>query len=170
MTPTLDVRIVPVLAGEQAVLRHLIDLYAYDFSPLLGLDVGDDGRFAFRDLTPFWTDDWRHPFFIRVGDKLAGFALVEDRSRLSGATGVRDMAEFFVLRKYRRLGIGERAARLIFQRLPGRWEVRQRAQNSEASAFWRRVIGRYTGGRFDDLTWDDTCWRGPVQRFTCPAR
>ena len=165
MTAAPEVQVVPALASQQAILRHLIDLYAYDFSALLGLDVGDDGRFAFRDLGPFWTDDWRHAFFVRVGDKLAGFALVEDRSRLSGTAGVHDMAEFFIVRKYRRQGVGERAARLLFQHFPGRWEVRQRAQNPEATAFWRRVIGRHTGGNFEDAVWNDAAWQGPVQTF-----
>jgi predicted acetyltransferase len=165
MMEALEVQVVPALAGQQAILRHLIDLYAYDFSAFLGLDVGDDGRFAFRDLAPFWIDDWRHPFFVRVGDKLAGFALVEDRSRLDGTVGVHDMAEFFILRKYRRQGVGARAARLIFQRFPGRWEVRQRAQNTDATAFWRRAIGGHTGGNFDDALWNDAAWQGPVQSF-----
>ncbi|HEX2658856.1 MAG TPA: GNAT family N-acetyltransferase [Polyangia bacterium] len=164
-TTLLDVRIVPARADEQASLRHLIDLYAYDFSALLGLDVGDDGRFAFRDLAPFWTDDWRHAFFVKAGDKLAGFALVEARSRLSGEPGVHDMAEFFILRKYRRQGVGERAACLVFQRFPGRWEVRQRAENADATVFWRRVIDRYTGGIFEDVVRADAAWRGPVQSF-----
>jgi predicted acetyltransferase len=165
VTPAREVQVVPVLASEQAILRHLIDLYAYDFSPLLGLDVGDDGRFAFRELAPFWTDEWRHAFFVRVGDKLAGFALVEDRSRLDGRAGVHDMAEFFILRKYRRQGVGAHAARLIFQHFPGRWEVRQRAENADATAFWRRVIDSHTGGKFEDALWNDAVWQGPVQTF-----
>ena len=165
MTPPPEVQVISALPSQETTLRHLIDLYAYDFSALLGLDVADDGRFAFRDLAPFWTDDWRHAFLVRVGDRLAGFALVEDRSRLDGTAGVHDMAEFFILRKYRREGVGERAARLLFQRFPGRWEVRQRPENREATAFWRRVIERHTGGRFEDALWNDAAWQGPVQAF-----
>ena len=165
MTEAPEVQVVPALASQQAILRHLIDLYAYDFSALLGLDVGEDGRFPFRELAPFWTDDWRHAFFVRVAGKLAGFALVEDRSRLDGTTGVHDMAEFFILRKYRRQGVGAQAARRLFQRFPGRWQVRQRAQNPDATAFWRRVIDRHTGGNFEDALWNDATWQGPVQIF-----
>ena len=150
---------------EQEILRRLIDLYAYDFSEALGLDVRDDGRFPFRELGPFWTDDWRHPFFGWVDDRLAGFALVEDRSRLDGAVGVHDMAEFFVMRKYRRRGVGERIARSIFDRFPGRWEVRQRPENPAATTFWRRVIDRHTRGQFREVVWDAPSWHGPVQSF-----
>jgi hypothetical protein len=41
--------------------------------------------------------------------------------------------------------------------------VRQKKQNQAATAFWRRVIGRYA--RFDEELLDDERWRGPVQRF-----
>jgi predicted acetyltransferase len=164
-TGEVAVQVVPVLPHEQEVLRRLIDLYAYDFSALLGLDIGEDGRFPFRELTPFWTDGWRHPFFVRVNHKLAGFVLVEDRSRLDGTEGVHDMAEFFILRKYRRRGVGERAARDVFDHFPGPWEVRQRAENTDATAFWRRVIDRHTHGRFRETVGEAASWPGPVQCF-----
>jgi len=101
-----EVSVVHAAEHERPVLRHLIDLYAYDFSEQLGLDVEEDGRFAFGDLTPYWTDPARHPFLVRAEGRLAGFVLVHDRSRLTGAAGIHDMAEFFVLRKYRRQGVG----------------------------------------------------------------
>jgi predicted acetyltransferase len=50
------------------------------------------------------------------------------------------MAEFFVLRKYRRQGLGRDAAQTIFRRLPGPWTVRQQLTNPAATAFWRRAI------------------------------
>jgi hypothetical protein len=37
---------------------------------------------------------------LRVEGRLAGFALVSRRSRLTGAAGVFDMSEFFVMRRY----------------------------------------------------------------------
>jgi predicted acetyltransferase len=150
---------------DQARLVALFELYAYDFSEILGLDVGDDGRFRVPVLDAYWTDPRRHPFLIRVEERLAGFALVQRRSRLTGDEAVHDVAEFFVMRRYRRHGVGERAARWLFGRFRGRWEVRQKPENEAATAFWRRVIGRYSGGRFENVVWDDERWRGPVQRF-----
>jgi len=154
---------------EQARLKALFELYAYDFSELLGLDVGDDGRFRSPALDAYWTDPRRHAFLIRVDERLAGFMLVQERSRLTGEDGVRDVAEFFVMRRYRRHGIGEQAARWLFDRFRGRWEVRQKPENEAAIAFWRRVVDRYSGGRFENVVWDDDQWRGPVQRFDCAA-
>ena len=97
-------------------------------------------------------------------DDLAGFAIVDSQSRLTGAPGW-DMNEFFVLRRHRRTGVGAGAAGAVFDLFPGAWEVREIVRNTPAQAFWRKVIGRYTGGRFTEEAWDDARWRGPVQRF-----
>jgi len=94
----------PADAAEQPVLENLFQLYAYDWSELGWLDVGQSGRFADPSLAVYWQDDDRHPFLIRVDGRLAGFALIAARSRLTGAADVFDMAEFFVMRKYRRRG------------------------------------------------------------------
>jgi predicted acetyltransferase len=151
---------------EQPLLENLMQLYAYDWSELRDADVGDDGRFAAMELAPYWLDAWRHPLVIRVEEKLAGFALVLERSRLTGSSGVFDMAEFFVLRRYRRRGVGMAAACAAFDRFKGPWEVRQRDENGAATAFWRRAIGGYTQGHFEELRWNAAEWTGPVQRFT----
>ena len=98
---------------DRARLAALFELYSYDFSEVLDLDVGDDGRFAVPVLDRYWTEADRHPFLIRVDARLAGFALVHERSRLTDREGVRDMAEFFVMRRYRRRGVGAQAASQI---------------------------------------------------------
>jgi predicted acetyltransferase len=160
----------PAAPEERAALANLMQLYVYDWSELGGLDVRADGRFADYPLDAYWRDDWRHPFLVRVDGKLAGFALVAARSRLTGAAGVNDMAEFFVMRGYRRKGVGLSAASAAFDRFPGRWEIRQRDENVAATAFWRRVVARYTGGRYEEVRWADDAWTGPVQRFSTDDR
>ena len=59
-----------------------MQLYAYDWSELVPLDVGDDGRFAEQPLDAYWVDAWRHAFVIESDGKTAGFALVLGKSRL----------------------------------------------------------------------------------------
>jgi hypothetical protein len=38
-------------------------------------------------------------------------------------------------------------------------------QNVAAQAFWRRVIGDYTAGHYEDIVLDNDNWHGPVQVF-----
>jgi predicted acetyltransferase len=155
----------PASREQEGVLANLMQLYAYDWSELGTLDVGEDGRFADYPLAAYWQEEWRHPFLLRVDGKLAGFALIAGRSRLTGEPGVFDMAELFVMRRFRRRGLGLAAAGAAFDRFPGPWEVRQRDENVAATAFWRKVIDRYTGGDYREVRWDDAAWVGPVQRF-----
>ena len=155
----MNVQIAPAGAEDESVIAALLQLYVYDFSEMLGLDVTDEGRYHVPPT------EGRDAFLLRVDGKLAGFALHIGKSRLTGEEGVHDVAEFFVLARYRRAGIGEQAARWLFDRFPGRWEVRQKAENTRAIAFWRRVIDRYTGGRFEEEVLADDRWHGPVQRF-----
>ena len=166
----MEPELVRATASDAPIFDRLIQLYAYDFSEFMGWDVGDDGRFDDHGVAPLRVDPLRHPFLIRVGDKLAGFVIVDQQSRLWPAEPASDVAEFFILRRYRRLGVGARAAVQVFDRFAGRWEVRQTARNTAATAFWRRVIGQYCGGNFRELVLADERWRGPVQVFASPPR
>ena len=166
----MDVALEDVPPSGEPVLARLMQLYAYDFSEIMALDVGEDGRFAgSRVLATCWSEPWRHPYFVRVGGQLAGFAILDERSRLTGDPEVADVAEFFVMRRYRRQGVGAKAAALAFARFPRRWEVRQTAANVAATAFWRRTIAAYAG-KFDEVVVDDDRWRGPVQSFDARMR
>lgn len=147
---------------DKAVLRQLLELYAYDFTEFDGADVDEHGLFGYHRLDHYWTDEGRYPFLVRVAGKWAGLALVRDVTAVDGSVA-HSMAEFFLMRKYRRHGIGEMVARHLFDMFPGPWEVGQITTNLPAQAFWRVVIGRYTGGRFEEVHRDD--WDGPMQTF-----
>jgi predicted acetyltransferase len=156
----------PASSTERVLLENLAQFYYYDFSEVLEFDVGNDGRFGGVDLTPYWLDEWKHPFLLRVDDKLAGFALISERSKISGKSGVFDLTEFFVLRRFRRQGVGRAAAFAAFDRFAGPWEVRQREENPDATAFWRRTIDEYTRGVYEDTRWVRPQWSEIVQTFS----
>lgn len=128
-----------------AVIRNLFALYAYDMSEFAGLDVDDDGTFSIPlSLASYWVGPdaaQRHPFLVRADGKLAGFALVR---QIAADPTTYDMGEFFILRKYRRSGLGRDTACRLFDRFQGHWEVRELPSNTAAQAFWRRIIADYT--------------------------
>ena len=136
-------------AGPQDIKRmeNLMHLYLYDFSEFDQADVDEDGCFRDEHLPLYWQEPERHPFLIRVDGNLAGFILVRGVKEDSPG-GYHSVAEFFVLRKYRRSGVGRQAARDIFTRFPGRWRVSQLENNLPAQAFWRKIIHEYTRGQF----------------------
>ena len=149
-----EVVIVAAAATDKSVVRNLLELYLHDFSEMTAADVDEHGLFGYDYLDHYWTEADRHPFLIRADGHLAGFALVR-----SGAP--HDMAEFFVLRKYRRGGVGLLAARALFAMFPGEWQVREMTANPGATAFWRRAIPV----PFEE----EVIAAGPLQRFRIEA-
>jgi predicted acetyltransferase len=106
----------------------------------LDIRPGQDGRFGYQKLPLYWTDPNRQPFLIYVDDELAGFVLLQKGSQISDDKDVWDMAEFFVVRSYRRKGVGMKAAWEIWEQFPGKWEVRVSDKNPMAKLFWERAI------------------------------
>ena len=147
------------------VLGQLFQLYAYDFSEFVKLDVDEHGRYAGPAFQGYFGDENCFPYLVQVDGRLAGFAIVRRGSRLCREDNAWDMEEFFVLRRYRRCGVGREVACLLFERHIGWWELRQRRENSVAIAFWRATVDAFTGGEFRETLLDDERWRGPVQRF-----
>ena len=81
-----------------------MELYQYDFSELLNTDLDEHWYFGYSYLDYYWVESNRYPFVVRVDDKLAGFALVNKSTCLLDSQYA--LAEFFILRKYRKQGIG----------------------------------------------------------------
>lgn len=151
---------------HKPTLANLMQLYLYDRSEIARDDVDDQGRFSYPCFDCYWIEADRHPFLITVDERPAGFALVSRNSRLRMPFEGHVVGEFFVMRKYRYVGVGRAAAIQLFDRFPGPWEVASPAINVPAQAFWRSVIQQYTGGHYTESWLQNATWRGPVQLFT----
>ena len=91
----------------------------------------------------------RYPFLVLVANKPAGFAFIGGEA--TQAETEFSIGKFFVLRKFRRQGVGQQFAFHVFDQFRGQWEVREVVQNKVAITFWRKVIDRYTKGGFREL-------------------
>jgi predicted acetyltransferase len=142
-----DTSVEVVSATEEPLLANLLELYIHDLSAVFpGLEVGPDGRFGYPPLQQYWSQpNRRFPFLLRCAGRVAGFALVQRGSPVADDPDALDMAEFFVLRQYRRRGVGARAATLVWDRLPGSWTIRVLENNTRALAFWREVVSDFVG-------------------------
>jgi predicted acetyltransferase len=147
--PEVSVR--PATEDDRPVVVALAQLYMHDLSAVEDWELDETGRFGVRCLTGCWpepgevTDVARHPFLIRADDRIAGFAVVDGVSRVTGDRTVTDMAEFFVVRRWRRHGVGRTAAHQLVAAFPGRWEIRPFPGYPPAAAFWRRVSAELAG-------------------------
>jgi len=162
-----SMRVEVVQAGEdlKPVVLNLGMYYIYDYSEFLGFSCQPDGLFRTSQWAKYWTEPGRSAFLVKVDGEVAGFVLVGPDGTQSGTQF--DVGQFFIMRKFRRRGVGERVAFDVFDRFRGRWEVRVLVQNGPAVAFWRKVIRRYTDGKYHELPEPVQCgeWRDIVLTF-----
>jgi predicted acetyltransferase len=142
-TSPVNVELIPSLPEQESVLANLLELYAHDFSSFMDLELGADGRFGYKHLPLYWTESGRYPFFIKANGHWAGFVLLNKGSQISGDGDIWDMTEFFIVRGYRRLGVGMKAAHEVWKQFPGNWEVRVIDRNQKAKEFWARAISEF---------------------------
>jgi predicted acetyltransferase len=172
--PRPPVEVVRASLADRAFLGGMFQYYIYDFSEFQAAESPDfelnaEGRFDPYPLDGYWSDPGRIPLLIRIAGRTVGFALINDVSH-AGETCDRSMAEFFVLRKHRRDGVGARAVAEILARYPGRWEIAIARRNIPALAFWPRVVGALDGVRgLRTKVMDEALWRGPVLMFEVVA-
>jgi predicted acetyltransferase len=143
-----DVVLDAATLADAGLLSNLLELYIHDMSEAFpGIELGADGRFGYGALPLYWSEpERRFPFLIRRDARVVGFALATRGSPATDDPSVFDVAEFFILRRYRRSGLGRRAAFLLWDRLPGHWMVRVSLGNRGALPFWSRVIADFSGG------------------------
>ncbi|MBV9698271.1 MAG: GNAT family N-acetyltransferase [Gammaproteobacteria bacterium] len=150
---TVSVRDARAAPGDRLWIQGVYREYLDDLNPGTGLfprlpEVGH--REA--DLIAHWfADPNTYPLVILRAEEPVGFARV--RRVLGAASPTRidyHMPEFFITRLRRRLGIGRTAVHLILNRFAGRWEITEYLRNESAVQFWRRVVGAYTRGDYQE--------------------
>lgn len=157
-----QIEIRPANKEQQPILANLLELCAHDFSETWLFDIGDDGFYGYEYLPLYWQEANRFPFLIYVFGKIAGLVLVQQGSALDNDPQIWDIAEFFILRKYRKQGIGTWVVHKVWQQFKDRWQVRVLQKNVIARAFWVQAIEQFTGNEVaivtitdkDNYNWD----------------
>ena len=146
MTESNGTSLIAAEPRDEQLLSNLLELYIHDLSAAFPhIALGADGRFGYPHLPLYFSErERRFAFLIHHDSKLAGFALVTRGSPLSQDPDVYDVAEFFVLRRHRRTGVGREAAFLLWKQLPGKWMVRVSEANPSALSFWSKVVAEFS--------------------------
>ncbi|QKE64533.1 GNAT family N-acetyltransferase [Aquipseudomonas campi] len=136
----MQIELLPTSADQQALIANLYQFYAYESSDWEQEDVEVDGRFYIHapHLQRYWQEpDWSASLVL-VDGFIAGFLLIE-RSELPGVDAL-EFADLFILKKYRRLGIGRALVEQVMVAGGGRWVVSFYEQDNLARQFWQRLL------------------------------
>jgi predicted acetyltransferase len=153
--------LIPASAADRPVIDRLMQLCLYDMASDRPFPIGPDGRYDYGFLDAFWD----HPYLFQADGQIAGFALVIRHCPVTGTAPCWFMAEFFILRSFRRRALGQTMLQAILTRHPGRWHIANQTVNTAADAFWSRVIpsdGRTTRPvHFDGDDWIVRAFEAP---------
>lgn len=181
MTPAFT--LVQVKEADYTLIQNLIRFYVYDLAEHAGWACPPNGLYGGCDDQPHyfgrlpddpndrWPEGWTGTGFkILLGQEIAGFCLV--RFYAKEDTRLNDIGEFFILRKFRRQGLGQAVAHTVFDRYPGHWQIRQLIENRPAQAFWRHTIATYTKKGYSESRSliPEYNIEMQIQRFTSPPQ
>lgn len=145
--------------SDYDIVQNMSRYYIYDLSEYTGWSCSLDGQYAGCDE---FFEDWytgrNHPYIIKVDGEFAGFAGV----KYDACNDEYEIQEFFILRKFRRQGVGGIIASMLFDLYHGNWIVQQLAVNTPAINFWQVMINAYTKGEFVNEGLSESPW-GDIQ-------
>jgi len=164
-----DLQVEAAGTAQQPLIEAMLQLYTHDFSEHWSGtprgELGEDGRFAPYPIDDYWREDGRVPLLFRRAGRPVGFALL-NRFAHSGLPVDISMAEFFVVRKHRRSGLGRVALDTILDRHRGLWEVAVVRRNLAALAFWQSALeGSHAVSGLEWRDQRDARWDGTIFRF-----
>lgn len=142
----------PATLQEYPIMQNMGRFYVYDMSEFMGEQPGwempEDGLYECIDFKKYWETNEAFPFLIRYGSELAGFVIVDKKG--SDASIEFNMAQFFILRKFKHKGIAKYVAQQCFAKFQGVWEVMVMPHNVGAYAFWEKTISSFTSNHYHE--------------------
>ncbi|GHU23971.1 hypothetical protein FACS1894172_16420 [Spirochaetia bacterium] len=144
----MNITVEPVKIEEKEILKNLLEKYLYEFSQWEKEDVNNLGLYGYDYLDHYWTEKNRFPFFIKVEHTLAGFVMINDYPESDIKTDY-TMSEFFIMHKYRCLGIGTYTAHYLFDKFKGKWQLKYHPKNTASEQFWIKVVNECTKGNYE---------------------
>lgn len=144
------IKLIPASLKDYPVIQNMGRFYVYDMSEYLGDEDGwqipEDGLYECIDFKKYWQTDDAFPFVIRYENELAGFVIIDKKGSEAGIDF--NVAQFFILRKFKNKGIGCYVAHQCFDKFQGVWEVMVIPGNTGAYEFWKSIIKNYTADDF----------------------
>ena len=151
----MSIEILKVNKKDKDIIANLMQFYQYDFTDFGGEHLGERAKFTYKYFDCYWEDSDRHPFLILYDKQIAGFSFVNEYSHL-GYENAHSIAEFFILRYFRKKGIGFQAAKKIIEKFPGKWEISQTEKNVNAQKFWLKFVRSLKGQDFEKVVLNES--------------
>ena len=133
----MEIRLENVQPEKKEALFRLLQYSLFEESITDLNEMNEDALFEYPWFDAYFVEPQREAYFIReqASKKLLGFAMVRMHE-----DGRHSIAEFLVVPKYRRCGVGTKAAKACFALHDGLWEVKPVLGSERAQLFWKQAI------------------------------
>ena len=140
----MNIVLCKVKNAEKDILFRLLQYSLFEESENDLNEMNEKALFEYKYFDKYFTDIDRDAYFIKQKEtnRLLGFVMVNEYVQL--CNNGHSIAEFLVIPKYRRNGIGKKVAFQIFDKYLGNWEVSPSYNSEKAYSFWNKTIGEYT--------------------------
>lgn len=171
-----SIQLIEAQEGDLDKIENMTALYMYELSRECGRSsqrwaLPEAGIYDSIDVKNYLHEKDRKAFLIKAFNEVAGFILINQvcQKQLSDW----NVAEFFILARYQKHGIGKMAAFALWDRFHGNWEVAVHPENSSGLGFWRKVVSSYTDGIFyetlEKVTYDQDVPKRHIFSFLSSA-
>ncbi|MCL2774092.1 MAG: phosphotransferase [Oscillospiraceae bacterium] len=152
----IKIDILKVPFEKKHILRNMLELYFYDMSEFDDeydkMELNDAGLYGYGYLDYYWNEEGRYPYLLTVDQNLAGLALIRVVEPIPLTF---EVAEFFIMKKYRKLGIGSILSSKIFELHKGKWTISTPIKNIVAQNFWRKAVKNAAPEKYEEYLTDD---------------
>ena len=126
---------------NKEILIRLIQFYYYDLDASSDLAHVKLKNGKYEDMPYFdnyWFEKQRFPYLVFYNTPPIGFVLIHNISVNINLKW--KLAEFFIMRPFRRHGIASNVFRTIINNHKGAWEISVLKDNSPALKFWEKEL------------------------------
>lgn len=139
-----EVQLERVTESTRQALWNLLQYLLFETSPSGKNVANEDGSFDYKYFSNYLTDNDRDAYLIKSKTgELMGFVMINQY--LQKIKTGHSIAEFLVLPRFRRNGVGSEVAKRCFAMYPGNWEVSPADGSDSAYKFWKTVIDEVAG-------------------------
>lgn len=174
----MDIKVILADDENKNIIKNIYPLYLHDLSEHYGNFPNGYGIYEEEpmktlmeqyEVQNIWFErpNTLYPFIIMVDEKPAGFMLIASFPILPSKDIDYYVCEFFILRPYRRKNVGQIAAKQVFDKFLGRWELytNHLEANIKGQKFWRRAVSEYTNNKYEEFQGDTCDGRKLIFRF-----
>lgn len=144
MKKQTTIQLVKVTEKNKSLLFNLMQLYLYDLSVYFNFKINNNGIYEYDHFEDYFIDSNYIPYFIYSDNELVGFVLLNDYSPITNThENIINVSEFFILKLYRKQGLGEMTFQALLEMHKGVWTIKPAAFSKEANAFWETIINKH---------------------------